>query len=1142
MIGATLGPYRVLSALGRGGMGEVFLAEDSRLGRQVALKFVPAEAGDTAELEERLFREARAASALNHPNIVTIHDIGEAEGGKFIVMEFVAGRTLRDYVAEHPSVDTIVGLVSQAARALGCAHAANITHRDIKPENIMIRDDGYVKVVDFGLARAPRMAIATGTVPASTATPGAIVGTVRYMSPEQVKGQPLTTATDVFSLGLVLYELLTGRHPFGSETRLAHVAALASLTPVSPSRHSPHVPPALDELVLRMLAKEARARPTADQVVTALGTFSSPTARITATEGATSHRVSVGREAEQDTLQRALDEVQKGRSRMILIAGEAGMGKTTLVEAFLAGAAERNPLPRIARGRCSERMSGTGAYLPLIEALQELVTLRDPGILNIVQTIAPHWYTQLASASGSEQRTSPAMTPDSGHMKRELFAFLQEISRERAIVLFLDDLQWVDASTVDIIAYLVDRSAAARVLVVGTFRPTEVQGGHYFADLRLDSTARGLCSNIVLHSLSRQDVDRYIALTLPDHSLPNDVVSLVYRRTEGHPLFMADLLRYFKDNGVIALKDGTWVLAEPLETVVDKVPQSVQGMVSRKVMQLTEDDRRVLVAAAVQGDEFNVAVLAAALGADAADIEEQLEPLERLRGIVQLRGEEELPDRTLTARYRFVHALYQNALYSSLRPARRAALSRSVAQSLLRFHTGHTLDIAAQLAFLFEAARDYDEATQHFLAAASAVLRLGAPAEGTALARRGLSLIDKLPYGESRDQRELALRLALGAALNSGGGHRLTEVLVTFDEAQQVAQRLGQQRAVLQVLVGYTWSHLGAGDCKRAHEIAKECVRQADAIQDLEYQAGAHLLVGVTSEYVGDFRMAQQECRTAISLSDSANPENLLRLMMLSPAVFARCELAFSLFFSGRFSVAFATLDQTLALARQVAHPVTTGFVLGRKIDICLRAGLIDEATPFLNEYVQHHLENPTSSAMWVPLMRGWQEGFRENGSVERAVAEIVDSRVLCAKIGFRLTATTIQEILAEVLFRHGKFDESAQEVEIGLQEAQATGDVQYVPELLRLKAAIHLRKANAGDSTAAAAETALRESIRIADEQGAGFWALRSVVTLSEWLAGSGRFDEAIRLLGERCAQFKEEPVAVADLIRARALFEQLS
>jgi non-specific serine/threonine protein kinase len=267
-----LSHYRIVSKLGAGGMGEVWLAQDTRLDRKVALKLLPAEFTRDAERVRRFTQEAKAASALNHPNIISVYDIGECETGRFIVMELVAGRTLRSVIAADNSIETLFTLGRQMARALSAAHAAGITHRDIKPDNIMVRDDGYVKMLDFGLAR---LLPTTASDPeaatlAQQTTPGTVMGTLAYMSPEQASGQTASPPSDVFALGIVLYELATRRHPFKSETMIGYLHAITSQSPPSLTSVKSELPAELDDLILRMLEKEAINRPSAAEVAQAL--------------------------------------------------------------------------------------------------------------------------------------------------------------------------------------------------------------------------------------------------------------------------------------------------------------------------------------------------------------------------------------------------------------------------------------------------------------------------------------------------------------------------------------------------------------------------------------------------------------------------------------------------------------------------------------------------------------------------------------------------------------------------------------------------------------------------------------------------------------------------------------------------------
>jgi serine/threonine protein kinase/Tol biopolymer transport system component len=256
-LGRTFGRYHIQSIIGAGGMGEVYLARDIELDRQVALKVLPAQFTGDKERVARFKREARAASALNHPNIVTIYDIGETRETHYIAAEFVEGITLRDRLALGPmELEETFDIAIQCARALDAAHQVGIVHRDIKPENIMVRRDGVVKLVDFGLARSRE----AGPELLNTTKTGEVFGTPRYMSPEQARGQKLDARTDIFSLGAVLYEMVTGRPAFPGTTTAEVFAALLGSTSGPPEDHVLMVPDALNAILTRALEKDREAR------------------------------------------------------------------------------------------------------------------------------------------------------------------------------------------------------------------------------------------------------------------------------------------------------------------------------------------------------------------------------------------------------------------------------------------------------------------------------------------------------------------------------------------------------------------------------------------------------------------------------------------------------------------------------------------------------------------------------------------------------------------------------------------------------------------------------------------------------------------------------------------------------------------
>jgi predicted ATPase len=1140
--------YEILDALGRGGMGSVYEALQLSLQRRVAMKFLPAECIRDPVWLGRFQREAQTASAFNHPNICTIYDTGESAGRPFLSMELIQGRTLAALINQRRPIEEVSGLIRQAARALAAAHAAGVVHRDVKPENVMVRDDGIVKVLDFGLARrVPTASTERLAVSVADTDPGVWIGTPLYMSPEQARAEPVDAATDIFSLGTVFYELVTGTHPFRAESKVGILQAVITREPVPPSRLNPEIPASLEALIQRMLIKSPSLRPTAVEVEETLSNlFATVAGRAGDRATITRRQPTVGRRDEWAALRTGFEQAAGGRGLLLCVTGEPGLGKTTLVEGFLEDLSANGQSWSLARGCCSERLAGAEAYLPFLEALDSLLQGEDgASAAQMMRLLAPTWYVHLAPLTTDDAPESRALAQareaSQERRKRELGVFLQELSRRRPVVVFLEDIHWADPSSVDLLAYLGSKCATLRLLLLLTYRPSDLlRNQHPFGPVKLELQGKGICREIALPFLSRDDFDRYLALIFSGHQFPEEFATVLYARTEGNPLFMVDLLQHLRDRGVIVQQDDRWTLVRAVPDFQRELPESVRGMIHRKVEHLSAADRQLLMAASVQGPEFDSAVVAHVLGQAAAEVEERLDVLERVNVFVRRIREQTFPDRTLTVRYGFVHVLYQNALYAALQPTRKAEWSAATADALSRHHGEKTASIAAELIPLFEAARDHQRAADYCLIAARNAARVFAHHEAVELARRGLTLLQSVADTPERARCELPLLVTLGIQLQFGQGYAAPEVELLYARARALHEQVPDVLPLFSIVWGLWMLYEVGGEPQKSRELGEQLLSLAEGIQDPDQLIRARQALTVTCLCLGEPAAAVEHMSQGIALYDARRDSSHVQLYGQDSAGVGEAFGAVALWLLGYPEQAVQCSRDALALARDSSQPST--FVLAFHFAAILHqyrregAAVLENAENAIATATEHGL------SFWLPggsVMRGW--ALADQGEHANGIAEARRGLASHGAAGAGTYTTYFLGVLADALYGADRTEEGLAAIDQALARMEENGERYHGAELHRLKGEFLLQRQASTESAEREAEASFYQAVAIARQQQARSLELRALMSLTRLLKQQNRQAEVRPLLSE-CYDWFTEGFDTPDLRDAKALLEQVS
>jgi predicted ATPase len=854
-----------------------------------------------------------------------------------------------------------------------------------------------------------------------------------------------------------------------------------------------------------------------------------------------SKRHSVGREKECAELKAAFESVAAGCGLLVCVAGEPGIGKTTLVQDFLSGLQVSGKSFDLAIGRCSQRLAGEEAYLPFLEALESLLRY-DSGLTGKLRELAPSWYAQLFQLS--EKDPSDARLQElvrnttQERVKRDFTAFVGEITRQNPLVLFFDDVHWTDPSTVDLLSHLATKFDSTRILMIVTYRPSELLLlKHPFIGVKRDLLARSVCRDIEVEFLTLGDVERYIGLEFSGNCFPREFSELIHSRTEGNPLFMVDLLRYLRDRKVAVKANGDqqWRLARSLPDLSRVIPQSVGGVIERKIEQLSVRDREVLTAAAVQGYECDSAALARALEADNVEIEEILDRLERVHAFVKRVGEDELPSGAPTVRYRFVHVLYQNALYSSLPPTRRVAINAALAHALDALYAERNSAIASHLAFLYETARDPDRSSSYFLVAAQNAARIFANQEAIALAQRGLALLGKIPVTPERTRKELDLQVTLAFSLLWTLGYASPETGAHMARARELCEALGDAVSMHPVIWGLCHYYLCKGDMKSARETAEHLLSISRDRNDPALILGAHMCLAFTLEHQGELVASRPHFEEVIRLYDSSQHSRYVQLYRFEPGIQSESEMVRTLWLLGFPDQARRKMEETLALARTFGVPLSLAFAQRAAASLYQNLRQPEEARDLGQACIALcDAHGIMLEKAWVCRPYGW--AIAQVGRVDEGIQIARAALQTQLSIGAQAGRPQALAVLAETLWCVGRTQEALEAVEEGLAVSNRNGEPFYDAELWRLEGELLKMQ----DKTAEA-ESCFLKAIEIARQQGAKSLELRASTSLARVWQKNGKRREARQLLCGVYAWFTEG-FDTADLKEAASLLREVS
>jgi len=848
----------------------------------------------------------------------------------------------------------------------------------------------------------------------------------------------------------------------------------------------------------------------------------------------------VAREAELVQLAQWWEQARQGRRQVVFITGEAGIGKTTLVDAFVARVASIAPV-WIGRGQCIEQHGVGEPYLPLLEALSHLGRGPDGAQLGaLLYQQAPNWLLQLpALLSDTElemvQRRANGATRE--RMLRELAEAIEVLTAEHTLVLVLEDLHWSDASTLDWLVYIARRRQAMRLLVLGTYRPTDaIAYGHPVHTVAQDLLLRGQSAELTLPYFPEAAVAAYLTRRFAEQRLSDGLVRLLHQRTHGNPLFLVTVVDELVRQG--RLREGAPVgdLGGDLEAEVASVPDSLRQLIERQLAQLPSDDQALLEAASVAGQEFAAATVAAVVGETLETVESRCARLTRQGQFLEAQAPMEWPDGTVTSRYRLRHDLYRACLYERLSVSRRMHWHRQIGTRLKAGYGVQAPEIAAELAEHFVRGRDIPRAVLYLEHAGDNARQRSALHEAATHLRLGLELLAALPESPERMEHELTLLFTLGLTLSMMQGQAAPEVGQVYERARVLCQQLGDRPRLFHILMGLRRFYSGRGALQTARAVAEQLDELAQRSRDPEHLMEAHFALGLVSFCLGDLALCRAHTGRGLALDVPSPRHTPLAVVHGNRRASCLNYTALALWGLGYVDQALQHSQEAVALSQQPPIPSNLAFTL--HFAACLRQlrreareaeRLAAAAMSLATDYELGHWLGQST------IIYGW--ALAAQGQHEAGLEHLRQGLAAMAMTGSELLRPYYLALLAEVYGNLGQPTAGLAMLEKAWALVDKNSERWYVAELHRLQSVLLLQQ---GAPDVRRAEQHLQHALQIARTQQARAFELRAANSLSQVWQQQGQRQAAHALLADVYGWFTEG-FDTADLQEAKTLLAVL-